>query len=116
MRTSDKQALFAVDISRLIIWGHEQGMKLTKGEALRTKEQQAIYVKKMYSRVKRSKHQDKLAQDLNLLVGSRLGTPEEYRKLGEHWEFMGHRWGGRFGVKKENYNKEVGWDACHFEY
>lgn len=115
MSLSDKQAEFAVAISRLIIWCHEQGFKVTKGEAERKQVMQDWYLDHGKTTVKHSRHQDKLAQDLNRLIGNRLAAPEEYRVIGEKWESMGGRWGGRFGVKKENYDSEIGWDPEHFE-
>ena len=116
MSLSDKQARFAVDISLLILWCHSRGFKITKGEAERKQVMQDWYFAHDYTRVKHSKHQDKLAQDLNYIVGNRMATAEEWREIGEFWESLGHRWGGRFGVKKENYDTEIGWDSNHFEY
>jgi len=43
-------------------------------------------------------------------------SPEKYRPLGEYWETIGGRWGGRFGVEPQDYATKTGWDANHFEY
>lgn len=116
MSLSDKQAEFAVAISHFIIWCARQGYKVTKGEAERKQVMQDWYLAHGKTTIKRSRHQDKLAQDLNRLIGNRMAKPEEYREMGEEWERRGGRWGGRFGVKKDNYSLEVGWDANHFEW
>ncbi|MEM4360121.1 MAG: hypothetical protein QXT45_06295 [Candidatus Bilamarchaeaceae archaeon] len=67
------------------------------------------------TKVMHSKHNDRLAIDLIIYKGDRGLKPEEYRPVGEKWEFMGGIWGGRFGVKKEDYASKIGWDAGHFE-
>ena len=104
-------------IAKLIVWSYDYGFELTLGEALRTEEQQEIYLKNGKSKAKRSKHQDKLAIDLHLFVNNNyIPNGDAYRRIGEEWEKMGGRWGGRFGVKPENYANEIGWDSNHFEY
>ena len=116
MSLSDKQAEFLINFSELIHWCNVNGYKVTGGELFRTQDQQDIYLSQKKTTIKHSKHQDKLAIDLNLIINGRLATPEEYRPLGEYWEFLGGRWGGRFGVEKENYDTEIGWDSNHFEW
>lgn len=45
-----------------------------------------------------SLHKKKLAADLNLFRdGQYLTKSEDYRPLGEYWEYLGGSWGGRFG-------------------
>ncbi len=63
-----------------------------------------------------SKHNMRYAAYLiiRLSTGEML-SPEEYRKFGEFWERLGGTWGGRFGVRKEDYNKKVGWDPGYFQ-
>lgn len=95
-----RQELFAFLLPKLINTAHEMGFKVRLGEALRTEEQQEIYIRTGFSRVSRSLHQDKLAIDLNLMKGKRLVTQsEEHQPLGEWWERLHPlcRWGGRFG-------------------
>lgn len=78
---------------------------------------QEIYLKQGKSKVKHSKHQDRLAIDLNLFIKGRYITdPERYRPLGEFWECLGGRWGGRFGLQKNDYDTKIGFDANHFEH
>jgi len=104
-------------VCELIAWAHANGYELTFGEAYRTEEQQKLYVKSGYSKTMESKHLDRLAVDFNLFIGGQYVTDAAaYRPLGERWEKLGGRWGGRFGVKLEEYAVKVGWDANHFEY
>ena len=42
-------------------------------------------------------------------------SPEKYKSLGEYWENLGGRWGGRFGDNLAT-EKIEGWDSGHFEY
>ena len=106
MTPRQKQSRFIQMVARLIDWAFANGYELTIGEAFRTDEQQEIYVKKGTSKVKRSKHQDKLAIDLNLFIDGKYqeGT-KAYTPLGDYWKDMGGIWGGDWG-----------WDGNHFEY
>ncbi len=68
------------------------------------------------SKVTYSKHNMRCAADL--IIRSSTGkmlSSEEYRRFGEFWEKLEGTWGGRFGVRKEDYNEKVGWDPGHFE-
>lgn len=86
--------------------GFEDDLKYTYQELL-------FYNKK--TTLTYGKHNDRLAVDLIVYKNSVALKSDEYRVLGEKWESMGGRWGGRFGVKKEEYNVKIGWDAGHFE-
>lgn len=116
MSLSDKQAEFLAAVAQLLLWADRQGLKVTGGELYRTADQQAIYFANGKSKKKYSKHQSRLAIDLNLIIGNGLAAKESCRILGEAWELLGGIWGGRYGVKKENYSNAVGWDANHFEW
>jgi hypothetical protein len=116
MSYSDKQCKFLYMVGELLCWAKMHGIKITGGELLRSQEQQDIYVTSGASQVNYSKHQDKLAIDLNVYIDGKYRTDgEAYRSLGEKWEELGGRWGGRFGVAKEHYATKVGWDGNHFE-
>jgi hypothetical protein len=104
-------------VANLILFASCEGMELTMGEAFRSQEQQDIHRAAGRSRVRYSKHQDRLAIDFNLFINGKYVLDKEmYRPLGEEWEKTGGRWGGRFGVARPNYKTQVGWDAGHFEY
>jgi hypothetical protein len=62
-----------------------------------------------------SKHNDRLAADLLIEQNGVLLSGDGYRSIGEQWENMGGRWGGRFGVNKTDYDTKIGWDSNHFE-
>ena len=107
MTLRQKQSVFLLNVSKLISWAFEQGYELTGGELHRTEEQQAIYRKNKKSKAKRSRHQDRLAIDLNLFInGNYIRTREPYKPLAEYWKSLhsdnvaGYDWG---------------WDANHFE-
>jgi len=104
-------------LARLIVVAEGLKISVTMGECYRTQEQQDIYYAKGYTKVTQSKHQDRLAVDLNVYIDGQYNThPENYRMLGYLWEQLGGRWGGRFGVDKADYETKIGWDAGHFEY
>ena len=108
MTLRQKQSKFAQMVARLIQWAFENGFEVTLGEAFRTDEQQEKYLKNGKSTVKRSKHQDRLAIDLNLFIdGKYQVSSEAYRPLGEAWKDMGGVWGGDWKSFP---------DGNHFEY
>lgn len=117
MKLSEKQRAFTLMVAELVFFAYARRMELTYGEAHRSAEQQELHRKSGRSRVRHSKHQDRLAVDMNLFVdGAYVRDKEKYRVLGEKWESIGGRWGGRFGVASEDFDAKVGWDAGHFEY
>lgn len=102
-----KQSIFLRNVAKLITWAFENGYELTGGELTRTDEQQAIYRRKGLSKAVRSRHQDRLAIDLNLFInGVYQTTREPYKPLADYWKSLhpdnvaGYDWG---------------WDANHFE-
>lgn len=112
-----KQIDFSLAVAQLIIFAATNNYGITFGEAWRTDEQQEIYLKSGKSKSKRSNHQDRLAIDLNLFKdGHYLTDPSSYRLLGEEWEKLGGRWGGRFGIPPIDWSSKVGWDSNHFEW
>lgn len=113
---SRRQRDFSLMVARLIDFIYSNGMECTGGELWRTPYQQAKYFLDGKSKTLHSKHLQRLAIDLNLFINNRYITdPEKYRPLGEYWESIGGRWGGRFGVDKKDYDKKIGWDVGHFE-
>jgi len=128
-----KQFKFSKMISELVVWLYDQGYTVQKGDSWRSTDKlhvpgglegfeddekysyQELLFYNRKSKVINSKHNDRLAEDLLAWKNSKRLESEEYRPIGEKWESMGGKWGGRFGVIKEKYNEEIGWDANHFE-
>ena len=108
MTLRQKQSRFAQLISQLILWAFDQGYEITLGEAWRPDEMQEIYLAQGKTKTKASRHQKRLAEDLNLFINGEYQTDlEAYRPLGEKWKSMDRNcvWGG-----------EWGWDANHFQF
>lgn len=128
-----KQFKFSKMIAELILWIYEQGYTAQLGDAWRSTDKlfvpggaegfeddekysyQELLFYNRKTKVTYGKHNDRLAEDLLIWKAFKQLTKEQYRPIGEHWELMGGRWGGRFGVVKENYSTEIGWDSNHFE-
>lgn len=125
---------FSHDIAQLVIWCRCKGYGVTKGEAYRTEEQQRIhregwrfingkwrrFKKFVRSWVRFSQHQKRLGEDLHIwdeITGANYITDQQWLEVGRKWESLNpmNRWGGRFRIKKQNYNKEIGKDRWHFE-
>lgn len=103
----EKQSIFLQNIAKLILWAFENGIELTGGELFRTEEQHQWNLAHGKSKAVRSKHQDRLAMDLNVFINGEYKTDKEsYKALAEQW-------------KKLNPNNvagyDWGWDANHFE-
>lgn len=128
-----KQFKFAKMIAELTLWLYEQGYTVQLGDAWRSTDKlyvpggaegfddddkysyQELLFYNRKTKVTYGKHNDRIAVDLLISKNFKPLTSEEYRPIGEHWESMGGKWGGRFGVLKEEYNIKVGWDASHME-
>lgn len=102
-----KQSVFLNNIAKLISWATAQGYQLTAGEMWRSDQQQALYKKQGLTKASRSKHQDRLAFDINLFINGVYQTGREaYKPLADYWKSLhpdnvaGYDWG---------------WDANHFE-
>jgi len=103
----------------------EAGIACLITDTLRTAEEQAIFLARGTSKVKRSKHQDGLAIDLvpyetySLNGPDKLNWDMESPNAVKAWKIMGIigknlglRWGGDF----KPLNKHgIGWDPGHFE-
>jgi hypothetical protein len=95
----NKQSIFLKNFAKLILWAFDNGFEVTAGELHRTDEQHALNVAKGISKAKRSKHQDRLAGDLNLFINGIYKTDQpSYKPLGEYWVSLHpqNRWGGDF--------------------
>jgi hypothetical protein len=111
MTLREKQSIFIFNVALLIIWTNkrEDGKKfrLTGGELWRTDEQQAIYLKEGKTKLKRSRHQDRLAIDLNLFIDGKYQIDKEaYKPLAEYWKSLNPD-----NIAGYDWN----WDANHFE-
>lgn len=134
MGLKDDQQAFAKMIGELLVWLYSQGYTARFGDAWRSTDKlkvptgapgfeddaeysyQELLFYNRKSKLTYGKHNDRLAVDFVLEKNDKILTDEEHRPIGEKWESMGGRWGGRFGVKKEEYSNKIGWDAGHFEF
>ncbi len=62
-----------------------------------------------------SRSEANLAVSTSCKDGVYMTDGEAYRFLGEKWESLGGRWGGRFGLSPDEYASKTGWDSNHFE-
>ena len=108
MKLSEKQAIFSLNIAKLILQAKEIfNIDITLGEAYRTKEQQNIYYLQGLTKTTQSRHQLRLAIDLNIFINGQWKTDKEsYKYLALIWKNLhplndcGYFWG---------------WDISHFE-
>ena len=108
MTRTQKQRKFSKFLAQLVIWAYDNGYEISMGEAQRTKEQQAIYVKTGKSKTMYSHHIICLAQDISLWKDNiYLTATPEYKPLGDYWKSLAPEcvWGGDWG-----------WDGGHFQY
>lgn len=126
MTVGDKQKKFTQMLALLVAWAYENGYELTYGDAWRSTDPlkcpdcahlhsyQDLLVANGKSKVHNSPHNDRLAVDFNVFITGKLATPDEIRLMGEKWESLGGRWGGRFGDNPATAHIE-GWDSGHFQ-
>ena len=120
MSLREKQAKFWMMVAMLINKAREARKPIVILEWLRDIATQRAYVARRASKTMKSKHLQGLAIDVAFLSdilddGKINYHPDEYKFLGEYWESLGGRWGGRFGDDPTTETIE-GWDAGHFEY
>jgi len=99
VKLSDKQKIFALNVSKLISYIFNKGYSCTLGEAWRSPEQAEIYAKEGKGIVN-SLHCKRLAIDLNLFAkeGEYLTDSCQYKWIGDVWKTLhpDNRWGGDF--------------------
>ena len=128
MSLQERQSEFAYLVAELVHYAANNGYQLRYGDAWRSTDPlpcptchtphsyQEMLLAAGRSKSKNSKHADRLAVDF--LVNRADGVPmtdPDWRKLGEFWEDHGGYWGGRFGVDREVWGTQIGWDRSHFE-
>lgn len=92
-----QQQRFAHDAALLIRMAVALGYKVTLGDAYRDPRAFAPYGEPAPYGAAASAHKLRLAIDLNLFKdGAYLTKAEDYALLGEYWEGLGNKWGGRW--------------------
>lgn len=105
MSLGQEQEAFSRNVVSLLSHAFALGYQVRLGEAFRTPEQQAIYVKTGRSKTMNSNHLRKCAIDLHFTKDGVLCYPQE---LGDYWERLDRKnsWGGNWKSFK---------DKPHFE-
>ena len=119
MTLREKQSVFSAMLGKILCFADKQGTPVCILELYRSLETQKAYVARGASKTLNSKHLEGLAVDLVFLDDLRDDgkinySPEKYLTLGQFWESIGGRWGGRFGDNPST-EKIEGWDAGHFQ-
>ena len=94
-----EQAVFLLDVCKLIQFATEEGWVITGGELWRSPEQQELYFKAGRSKTMNSNHLRRCAIDLNFFWNGKLVWDKDFiRTIGEYWESLSpkNRWGGKF--------------------
>lgn len=101
MTLGQHQEAFSRDLVQLMAYALFIGYEIRIGEAFRTPEQQAIYVKSGRSKTMNSMHLQKCAIDLHFTKDGKLCYPKE---LGEYWEKLNplNQWGGNWKSFKDD--------------
>ena len=128
MNLVERQQTFSLMLADQFAWLKESSFLWTLGDAWRSTDEllcphcatgvtyQELLKANGRSKVTVSTHNERCAIDLILWVDGKVSNRgEDYRAMGEHWESMGGRWGGRFGVDPADYTVKVGWDPGHLE-
>jgi len=118
MRLSEKQSDFLWMVNDLLNWiGLMKDMfdrdkiYLRVTSWTRTPIEQKLLFENGATKTLNSKHLSGLAVDLLLMKdGFPIDNSPVYRLMGEYWERIGGRWGGRWKMPNGD------WDVYHFEY
>jgi hypothetical protein len=103
-------------LTRLLVFLERQGYDVVLGEVKRPQEMQKLYFEQGKTKTLNSMHTRCLACDITLFKdGVWMKDPNDYKEMGEYWEFLGGRWGGRFG-DDPNTQEIEGWDSNHVEW
>lgn len=126
MTLKDAQYRFAEKLNELICWLVNNGYKVRYGDTWRSTDllkcpdcgmlhsyQDLLFYNKR-SKVKASKHNDRLAADLIIEKGGADIPDAEWLEIGAKWEALGGKWGGRFGIDPKD-GTTIGWDRGHFQ-
>lgn len=116
MTLGEKQEAFLKDLVWLIGQAWNRGYSVRLGEVERTLITQEFYVKTGRSKTMDSRHLNRLAADLILLLNGKICTRAEIEPLGKLWEARDpkNRWGGSWrGLVESGKSKFV--DSPHFE-
>lgn len=101
------QTQFTQDIAEFIKWLRHQNYLVSFGEAYRTQYQQDEYYRTKLTKTIHSKHQDKIAIDLNIFnLNGALVSNAELVYFGEYWQSLN---------VKNKAGALWGWDFNHFE-
>ena len=109
MSLGKEQELFSRDLILLQVYIINSGYEIRQGEGLRTEEQQAIHISTGKSKVKRSRHQDKLAKDYFLFKdGQWIQDKQTLQHIFDFWERLNpqNRAGGNWSSFYDPYHFE----------
>lgn len=99
MKLSERQAIFAQNVAKLLQYIASKGFLVTFGEAFRTQEQANIYAQAGKG-IADSLHCKRLAVDLNLINDEGIYLPDsaDYKQFGTYWESLNvlNEWGGNW--------------------
>jgi peptidoglycan L-alanyl-D-glutamate endopeptidase CwlK len=83
MTLGQHQEAFTRDLTKLLVYAHNNGYGVRMGEVYRTVEQQQLYIRTGRSKTMNSMHLKKCAADLHFTKDGELVYPEE---IGRYWE------------------------------
>ena len=110
MKLSQKQAVFAHNVAKLIEFIYSKGYSCSLGETYRTAAQALAYSKEGKG-IANSLHCKRLAIDINLFSpdGSYFPETKDYEPFGKFWEALDplNRWGGTFETRPDGNHYEM---------
>ena len=115
MSLLEKQFIFNKNVTKLAEFLENNNIAYKRGEVLRTKEQQQIYINQGKSSTYNSQHINGLAIDINLFRKDKNGKWEFvndvdfYKKAGDYWKSLNgnNRWGGDWKSPVDPYHFEM---------
>ena len=126
-KLKEAQYKFAEKLNELICWLVNNGYKVRYGDVLRSTDplkcpscgnahsyQDLLFYNKR-SKVKASKHNDRLAADLIIERDYKTIPDAEWLEIGAKWEEMGGEWGGYWNQDPKDLSKP-GFDRFHFQW